>query len=56
MEMKLTPLKIYIVVVSHTSSNCKSWTEGVPVSFEPIVSGGEADSSENIYCCYFTHQ
>ena len=28
----------------------------VPVSFGPIVGGGEVDSSENIYGCCFTHQ
>ena len=27
----------------------------VPVSSGPIVGGGEADSSEDIYCCCVTH-
>ena len=54
MEVKLTPLKIYIVVVSHTSSNCKSRTDDVPVSFEPTVGGGKADSSK-IYIVVISH-
>ena len=45
------------VLLFHTPvANVNPGLGCVPVSFGPIVGGGEADSSENIYCCYFTHQ
>ena len=47
----------YILLLCHTPvTNVNPGLSCVPVSIWSIVGGGEVDSSENIYCCCFTHQ